>query len=79
QIKCLYPELCSTVVAAREPQHQERVNGCIGKLDGNLTLVETIADNGGLNAAYLDYVRAVAEATKYPKETGDKLFWIRYG
>ncbi|RHY73833.1 hypothetical protein DYB30_011468 [Aphanomyces astaci] len=54
----------------------------LGKLDGKLTLVETIADNGGLNTAYRayrDYVNAVAEATKYTKEAGEKMFWIRYG
>ncbi|RHY23796.1 hypothetical protein DYB36_012368 [Aphanomyces astaci] len=54
----------------------------LGKLDGNLTLRENIADNGGLNTAYRayqEYVHAEAEATKYTKETGEKMFWIRYG
>ncbi|KAF0703712.1 hypothetical protein AaE_015266 [Aphanomyces astaci] len=53
-----------------------------GKVDGNLTLIENIADNGGINTAYRayrDYVHAVSEATEYTKETGEKLFWIRYG
>ncbi|RQM28467.1 hypothetical protein B5M09_013297, partial [Aphanomyces astaci] len=53
----------------------------LGKLDGKLTLRETIADNGGLNTAYRayrDYVHAEAEATKYTKETGEKMFWISH-
>ncbi|ETV63975.1 hypothetical protein H257_19090 [Aphanomyces astaci] len=53
-----------------------------GKVDGKLTLIENIADNGGINTAYRayrDYVHAVSEATEYTKETGEKLFWIRYG
>ncbi|RHZ30491.1 hypothetical protein DYB37_011837, partial [Aphanomyces astaci] len=43
---------------------------------------ETIADNGGLNTAYRayrDYVHGEAETTKYTKEAGEKMFWIRYG
>ncbi|RHY19251.1 hypothetical protein DYB36_010537, partial [Aphanomyces astaci] len=37
---------------------------------------------GSLNTAYRayrDYVHAEAEATNYTKETGEKMFWIRYG
>ncbi|RLO10446.1 hypothetical protein DYB28_008824, partial [Aphanomyces astaci] len=53
----------------------------LGKLDGKMALRETLADNGGLNTAYRayrDYVHAEAEATKYTKEAGEKMFWIRY-
>ncbi|RHY85264.1 hypothetical protein DYB35_013918, partial [Aphanomyces astaci] len=53
-----------------------------GKVDSNFTLRETIADNGGLNIAYRayrDYMHTVSEATKYTKEAGEKMFWIRYG
>ncbi|RHY47587.1 hypothetical protein DYB34_011985 [Aphanomyces astaci] len=60
----------------------ELTGDLFGKVDGNLTLVETISDNEGLNnayRAYRDYVHAVSEATKYTKETGEKMFWIRYG
>ncbi|RHY89631.1 hypothetical protein DYB35_010721 [Aphanomyces astaci] len=60
----------------------ELTGDLFGKVDGNFTLVETIADNEGLNnayRAYRDYVHAVSEATKYTKETGEKMFWIRYG
>ncbi|KAF0718127.1 hypothetical protein AaE_010714, partial [Aphanomyces astaci] len=60
----------------------ELTGDLLGKLDGNLTLRENIADNGGLNTAYRayqEYVHAEAEATKYTKETGEKMFWIRYG
>ncbi|RHZ32708.1 hypothetical protein DYB37_012749, partial [Aphanomyces astaci] len=60
----------------------ELTGDLLGKLDGNLTLRENIADNGGLNTeyrAYREYVNAEAEATKYTKETGEKMFWIRYG
>ncbi|ETV66448.1 hypothetical protein H257_17116 [Aphanomyces astaci] len=53
----------------------------LGKLDGKLTLGEVICDNGGLNAAYRayrDHVNAVADATKYTKEAGEKMFWIAH-
>ncbi|RHY26144.1 hypothetical protein DYB25_009859 [Aphanomyces astaci] len=54
----------------------------LGKLDGKMALRETLADNGGLNTAYRayrDYVHGEAETTKYTKEAGEKMFWIRYG
>ncbi|RHY46290.1 hypothetical protein DYB38_013164, partial [Aphanomyces astaci] len=54
----------------------------LGKLNGNLTLRETLADNGGVNTAYRayrDYVHGEAETTKYTKEAGEKMFWIKYG
>ncbi|RHY64559.1 hypothetical protein DYB34_013585, partial [Aphanomyces astaci] len=54
----------------------------LGKLDGKMALRETLADNGGVNTAYRayrDYVHGEAETTKYTKEAGEKMFWIRYG
>ncbi|RHZ41263.1 hypothetical protein DYB26_007912 [Aphanomyces astaci] len=60
----------------------EFTDDLIAKLDGELILPEVVADNGGLNIAYRayrDYVHAVADATKYTKEAGEKIFWIRYG
>ncbi|RLO12006.1 hypothetical protein DYB28_011350, partial [Aphanomyces astaci] len=62
--------------------HSELTGELVGKLDGELILPEIIADNGGLNIAYRayrDYVHAVADATKYTKEAGEKIFWIKYG
>ncbi|RHY87476.1 hypothetical protein DYB35_009679 [Aphanomyces astaci] len=60
----------------------ELTGDLLGKLDGRRTRGETIADNGGLNTAYRayrDYVHGEAETTKYTKEAGEKMFWIRYG
>ncbi|RHZ42522.1 hypothetical protein DYB26_011348, partial [Aphanomyces astaci] len=62
--------------------HSELTGELVGKLDGELILPELIADNGGLNIAYRayqGYVHAVADATKYTKEAGEKIFWIKYG
>ncbi|RLO01934.1 hypothetical protein DYB28_011643 [Aphanomyces astaci] len=59
----------------------ELTGDLLGKLDGRRTRGETIADNGGLNTvyrAYRDFVNAEVEATKYTKEAGEKMFWIRY-
>ncbi|RHY74212.1 hypothetical protein DYB38_013279, partial [Aphanomyces astaci] len=59
--------------------HSELTGELVGKLDGELILPELIADNGGLNIAYRayqGYVHAVADATKYTKEAGEKIFWI---
>ncbi|ETV65165.1 hypothetical protein H257_18029 [Aphanomyces astaci] len=53
----------------------------LGKLDGNTTLRENLADNGGVNTAYRayrDYVHGEAETTKYTKEAGEKMFWIKF-
>ncbi|RHZ28386.1 hypothetical protein DYB26_005111 [Aphanomyces astaci] len=60
----------------------ELTGDLLGKLDGRRTRGETIADNGGLNTAYRayrDYVHGEVETTKYTKEAGEKMFWIRFG
>jgi endothelin-converting enzyme len=60
------------------------LSGAVGKVDGDLTIGENIADNGGLSLAYDAYHEWVKTAPKFDThgvtdEEVDKLFYLAYG
>jgi predicted metalloendopeptidase len=51
----------------------------LGNVDGELTLGETIADNGGLKSSFRAWTEyAKTHDSKYTKETAEKLFFLSF-
>ncbi|RLO09493.1 hypothetical protein DYB28_012320, partial [Aphanomyces astaci] len=59
---------------------RSEVNGTVlGNINGNISLGETIADNGGLKTSFRAYHEYLKEfPSKYTEEAGDKLFYLSY-
>ncbi|RHX97741.1 hypothetical protein DYB36_009039, partial [Aphanomyces astaci] len=59
---------------------RSEVNGTLlGNINGNISLGETIADNGGLKTSFRAYHEYLKEfPSKYTEEAGDKLFYLSY-
>ncbi|RHY36518.1 hypothetical protein DYB25_013786, partial [Aphanomyces astaci] len=61
-------------------QVRSEVNGTVlGNINGNISLGETIADNGGLKTSFRAYHEYLKEfPSKYTEEAGNKLFYLSY-
>ncbi|RHY99523.1 hypothetical protein DYB35_012636, partial [Aphanomyces astaci] len=59
---------------------RSEVNGTVlGNINGNKSLGETIADNGGLKTSFRAYHEYLKEfPSKYTEDAGDKLFYLSY-